>query len=198
MAGRLMERFTLFMFYPAVATHEMYCDIQILDDNGTEAKRLRCTEPVRFEAEINSIPPLSVTFKTIQDVDFFDISNNEIAFKLRKDSPGKVDFAPGFEITLKNPVVDLERKFFTRIIALRSLESGVKTISFLTGAFGAFPTSPPQAVDIEFELDIDIPVSATFQDIESRAGLIFQYFTSVGNPIEEYKVMVFKDLRSRW
>jgi hypothetical protein len=193
--GRLMTAITDATFLPAFASQRMFYDVQVMSQQGEEVRRLRGTSPMDFEAEIAAIPPLGTTFRTRSDVDFIDVANGELSFRMLAGAPGLVNNAPGLDMTLLSSNLDLAQGRFDGTIGVAAVALPPSRVCwFVTSVMGATLSTQAQAVDVPFENGLQIPVAASFGDSDTRAALIIQCFSSDESTMEAHLVIVFRDL----
>lgn len=193
--GRLMTTITDAAFLPAFASQQMFYDVQVMNEGGEEVRRLRGTSPMDFEAEIAAIPPLGTTFRTRSDVDFIDVANGELSFRMLSGAPGLVNEAPGLDMTLLASEVDVAQGRFSGTISVSAASLSPSQVCwFVTPVMGATLSTQAQAVDVPFEAGLQIPVAASFGSADNRAAVIVQCFSSDESTMEVHIVIVFRDL----
>lgn len=196
LAGSIMASITDSVFLPAVASQEMFFDVQIVNAEGVEMRRLRGSSAMDFTAAIAAIPPLGTTFRTRTDVEFRDMADGTLVFSMLAGAPGLVNDAPGLDISVASPAVDFDRLEFqaTGVVTVAASPLPSRVCWFVTGVMGARLTSPAQGIDVLFDGRLEIPVAASFDESDRRAAVIIQCFSSDEPAMEKHFVVVFRDL----
>lgn len=193
--GRAVDSLMNILFMPAAASQAMYYEVRVFEGDGTEIQRVKNRKPMAFRADIDSIPPLGTVFRTADDVDFEDVSNNAHVFTMRAGTPGVVDEAPGLMLDVVSSELDHIRDSFVATIHVRS--TGVppeKICWFVLPLNGATLKSPKEAIDVRYQDGLKIPIVSELGDVQNRSGLIVQCFTSTGDLMENHRTIVFEDL----
>ena len=192
--GRVVNRLVGSLYFPALADQQMHYDIHVFNDAGGETQALRSDAPMKFQAEIQAIPPLGTIFRTAADVDFFDLKEHSPVLRMLAGSQGVVDDAPGLQIELVRTSLDRTAQRFEGLARVTSLDRRPDRICwFVTPVRGAKLISSELALDAQFGDSLEIPVVISFEGTGALSGFIVQAFSSYDLPMEKHRVFLFRN-----
>ena len=178
-------------FFPARALQHLHYAVDVLDNAGKVLRTLLSDEPVVMEAEIESIPPIGTTFRTLEDVTF--MSGHVPVFTLRAGSPGEVNNPGGLELVMEDVATDSVRGTFSLLATIASpfdLDRRVQSVEwFATGlrstrVEGRYFDRSSEARNLA-----RIPISGSYDRAASNPAVVVHAFSPHGAAAEAHHVV---------